>query len=68
MSTAFRYNPCGCGCGLLAQGRFVRGHNNSLLFAPTGMSADRALEIALAVFDRNPLLQERWAGRMRSDR
>jgi hypothetical protein len=46
----------------------MRGHNNALTFVPAGMSADRALEIALTVFDSNPLLQDRWSRRMRNDR
>lgn len=61
MSAAFRFNPCACGCGQIAQGRFVRGHNNLPIIRPAGMSAERAEEIALAVWDAgSPSLRYHW--------
>jgi hypothetical protein len=68
VTAQFRYGPCQCGCGQVAQGKFCRGHNNALLFAPVGMSEGRALEIAGQVFDAaSPVLQLRWLSRMRKD-
>jgi hypothetical protein len=68
VTAAFRYNPCGCGCGLLAQGKFCRGHNHVPIFAPAGMTPERALQIACDVFDAaSPVLQLRWLSRMRRD-
>lgn len=63
--------PCKCGCGGFAsRNRFyVSGHNVKAMgnIRPAGMSAERALQIAVAVYDSGNYLSWRPARLRRAE-